>query len=45
MNNNTNKTYAGVPIWSEYVSQTELPTYKESTNTGFEKIIFESTII
>ena len=40
-----NKNYTGVPVWSEYVSQAEIPTYKESTNTGFKKIIFESTII
>ena len=39
----TNKTYTGVPIWSEHVSETQIPTYSEPTQTD-NKFIFDSTI-
>ena len=37
-----NKTYTGVPIWSEYVSETQIPIFSEPTYTN--NIILESTI-
>ena len=40
-----NKTYTGVPVWSEYVSQTEIPFFSESTSINGQKIIFESSIL
>ena len=38
-----NQTYTGVPIWSEYVSQTEEPKFSEPTYTD-NKFIFDSAI-
>ena len=38
-----NKNYTGVPIWSEHVSQTDIPTYSEPTQTD-NKFIFDSAI-
>lgn len=38
-----NKTYTGVPIWSEHVSETQMPSYSEPTQTD-NKFIFDSTI-
>ena len=38
-----NKDYTGVPIWSEYVSKTQIPIYSEPTYTD-KNFIIESTI-
>lgn len=38
-----NKNYTGVPVWSEHVSQTEIPIYSEPTQTD-NKFIFDSAI-
>ena len=40
-----NSNYIGVPEWSEYVSQTKIPIFSESTSTNGQKIIFESSIL
>ena len=40
-----NSNYTGIPEWSEYVSQTEIPIFSESTSTNNQKIIFESSIL
>ena len=38
-----NKNYTGVPVWSEHVSETQMPSYSEPTSTD-SKFIFDSTI-
>ena len=40
-----NMNYTDTPEWSEYVSQTEMPIFSESTSTNGQKIIFESSIL
>lgn len=37
-----NKINTGVPIYSEYVSETQAPSFSEPTYTN--KIIFDSTV-
>lgn len=38
-----NQTYTGIPIWSEYISQTEEQKFSEPTYTD-NKFIFDSAI-
>lgn len=38
-----NKNYTGIPEWSEYVSQTEIPIFSEPTLTD-DKFIFDGMI-
>ena len=38
-----NKNYTGVPVWSEHVSETQMPSYSEPTYTD-NKFIFDNTI-
>ena len=38
-----NSNYTGVPEWSEYISQTEMPNFSEPTYTN-NKFIFDSMI-
>ena len=38
-----NKNYTGVSVWSEHVSETQIPSYSEPTCTD-SKFIFDSTI-
>lgn len=39
-----NSTYTDLPIWSEYISKTELPKFSKPTITN-QEIIFEYSII
>ena len=43
IDSNTNNT--GLPIWSGYVSQTEVPIFSDPTTTTGQKIVFESSIL
>ena len=39
-----NENCTGAPVWSEYVSQTNLVSFSKPSSTIDQPIIFESTI-